>query len=135
MQVVLWIFVVIAGLYLIGVLTCLFATRDNAAVDKAKCFSPLSWLSYVSGNLIMYLCPPHVLEQFMLRFFDKECRQCVSDGKCFDCGCDMPAKAYVPYEKCSRGNWGPIIWDKEEYQELRELYPIKIEIKYDNEGI
>lgn len=135
MGLIIWVLVVLAGLYLFGVLTCLLSTRNNKEVDKGKCFKPLSWLSYALGYVIKRFVPLHVFEQIVLRIYDEECSRCVADGKCFDCGCDMPAKAYVPYESCSRGNWGPIIWGKKEYKELRKTYPVKIKIEYANESL
>lgn len=135
MEFILWFLVALASLYLIGVLTCLWATRGNPRIDKGKCFKPKSWLSYVLGYTFIRFVPLHVFEQFVLRFYDEECSQCVGDGKCFDCGCSMPEKAYVPYESCSRNNWGPIIWGKKEYEELRKEYPINIKIDYEGESI
>lgn len=78
----------------------------------------------------------------VLRFYEDDCRVCIKNKKCvvYDdngqviggCGCKMPEKAYVPFESCSEGNWGPIIWNKKKYKDFREKYPIDIKIIYKN---
>lgn len=113
----------------------MYVTRKNDLISVKDCLDPRKWFSYVLGNVMMTLLPPHILEQFVLRVFDKECRECVKNGKCYHCGCDMPARAYDPFTDCSGGNWGPIVFNKSEYLKIREEYPVEIKIEYNNESI
>lgn len=89
--------------------------------------------SFISGTVFHKLIPEHILEQYVIRLYDPYCKaRCYDseDGKCIDCGCDAVKKAYAPTASCSKGNWGPIIFSKEDYNKLREEYPIKIKVQY-----
>jgi hypothetical protein len=93
--------------------------------------NPLKWLSVLRAAIVMRLLAPHIVEQLALRLYDAECSRCVDNGRCFDCGCAMPAKAMDPFASCSKGNWGPIVFSKKRYSSIRKKYPIKITISYD----
>lgn len=131
----MWALIILVSLYLLCAGVVIWVTRNNDLIKLEDCLNPRNWVSYVTGHLMMRLLPPHVLEQYILRLFDSECRECVTNGKCHHCGCDMPARAYDPFTSCSAGNWGPIIFDKSKYAKLREEYPIEIQIKYTNDSI
>lgn len=95
--------------------------------------NPVKWASFAYGYIFKTLLPKHVIEQLVLRYYDEDCKTSCYDapgGKCKHCGCDAIAKASVPFESCSGGNWGPMIMSKEKYQKQREEFPVKIEIKY-----
>lgn len=139
-----WIFAVssVVLLYLLGLSICHWYVRKNQVVNKKLCWNPLKWGSVLLGFIYKIIFPPHVLEQYVLRFYDSECRQCIKRGECvfYDengevrtdkgCGCAMPEKAYVPFECCYEGNWGPIMWNKKKYNDHREKYPINITVEY-----
>lgn len=36
-----------------------------------------------------------------------KCSECVKQGYCSGCGCDMPEAAFDPYLSCSEGKWKP----------------------------
>lgn len=110
-------------------------------IPTKDCFNPLKWLSVLYGFTLKILIPRHVFEQYVLRMYDPDCSVCIKEGKCIGgltcgnqcaCGCDTIAKMYSPTEADSGENWGPIIFNKKEYQELRKDYPVKITITYDN---
>jgi len=53
-------------------------------------------------------------EQYIVRKI--MCEECVRDGKCVDCGCEIIGLMSTPSSKCSLGNWSeiknPIDWDE-----------------------
>lgn len=123
-------------LYLFG---SVMALRYNKKLKKqgfkgistAECFNPKKWFSVFIGYLFKFLIPQHVFEQYVLRFYDPECRPlCMLKGPCDVCGCDAIAKGWSYSETCSKGNWPRVIFNKKEYEEFRKNYPVKIEIKY-----
>lgn len=110
-------------------------------ISTKDCFNPLKWLSVLYGFTLKILIPRHVFEQYVLRIYDEDCQVCVEEGKCVGgsicgsdcaCGCDTLAKMYSPTESDSGENWGPIVFNKKEYERHREQYPVKIKIEYGN---
>lgn len=105
--------------------------------------NPLKWWSVVVGffKLKIQRMEPHVITQYALRFNTPECQPCFEKGKCFQspspgidpCNCAMPDKALVAHESCSCGYWGPIIKDKQEWEEYKKIYKLKFEPKYGND--
>lgn len=97
---------------------------------------PKKWLSVLIGNVLDAIIPKHVLEQYVLRFYDPICRpRCLlgNNNKCVECGCKTSAKMFSPFEKCAEDYWAPIIFDKAEYEKIRTEYPVQIIIKYGKE--
>jgi hypothetical protein len=103
---------------------------------------PVKWFYVVYAWLLEKLIPPHILEQMIIRLYEPDCFKMVPDpkdktqmikvscrenGECFYCGCDMN-KVYVPYDSCSEGNWGSMIFNKKAYAEWRKKYPIKLKV-------
>lgn len=110
-------------------------------IPTKDCMNPLKWGSVAYGFFLKLIIPKHVFEQYVLRMYDPDCEVCVKEGKCIGgstcgtecaCGCDTIAKMYSPVEEDSGGNWGPIIFNKEKYQKLREEFPAKITVRYGN---
>lgn len=104
-------------------------------ISYLECFNPLKMISVLVGFILKYVIPQHILEQYVIRFYDEDCRrECVfsSDGKCVSCGCDAIAKMWSPIEEDSKKRWGKIIWRKSKYRAFREKYPLKIKIQYGN---
>lgn len=131
-------FLKIIFIYLFFSTLCLIANyrlkKGNlAGISNFQCFNPVKWFSVGIGFVLKFLFPWWIFEQYVLRFYDADCAPCKKAGKCIagdsPCGCDFYAKAWSPVEKCSNGNWGPIIWSKKEYMQLRQDYPIKIKIE------
>lgn len=125
--------IILFSTYCLGFFTCLIKTSSNEKIRWVDCLDPRKWISVVVGNSLMLLVPPHILEQMALRVYDPECKECVQNGKCFDCGCDMPAKAYDPNQVCSRGNWGKIIWDKRDFLHWKSQVSYKIKVEYEED--
>jgi len=86
----------------------------------------LVYKAYSCPKVPWYIKPwMHIFEQLVVRLYNDQCRRCVKEGRCFlgfnelgqpiGCGCDMPAKAFSPYESCSEGNWGPMVMSRSEY--------------------
>jgi len=95
--------------------------------------NPLKWFSFAYGYVFKFFMPVHIIEQLVIRYYDEECKKDCYDspsGKCKECGCDAIAKASVPFESCSKGNWGPMILNKNKYKKHRELYPVKIIVRH-----
>lgn len=82
---------------------------------------------YASFMKMMF--PLHIVEQLILRMYDMECRRCVRAGACLHCGCDI-SKVYTPWDRCTEGNWGPMIEDAERYKKMRDEFPVEITIRY-----
>lgn len=126
-------------IYVIGFALCYSKVLNLQAQGYEEmtckdCLNPVKWVSVVTGFILKYLVKPHILEQMVLRLYDESCQPCYRDGVCHKCGCDSIAKAYSPMESCSADNWGPIIFDKQKYENLREEYPVEIKIKYGTEN-
>ena len=97
-----------------------------------ECFSPIKHLSFILGTIIAQI-PWWVMDQYVMRFYDDNCRVCIEDGLCIDpdtkksCGCNARKKVSSPFEVCKKGNFGKIIFNKEEA--LNHLNSIKYKIK------
>lgn len=113
----------IVGWYCIMNWTALRITRFQDWIN------PLKWASVLYASFMKLMFPVHIVEQLILRMYDMECRKCVANGSCLYCGCDI-SKVYTPWDKCSEGNWGEMIEDKEEYRKLREEWPVEIRVRY-----
>ena len=125
-------------IYLVGFSFCYSKVRQLQAegydeMTFKDCFNPLKWISVAMGFILKYLVEPHVLEQMVIRLYDESCKPCYRDGVCHVCGCNSIAKAYSPIESCSADNWGPIIFNKQKYEKLREEFPVEIKITYGTE--
>lgn len=122
----------LVAFYFIGILLGAYykSMYPERPIKWAHVFNPLKWVSVAISAFMFQLMPPHIVEQLCLRLYDKECKDCVKQGFCKDCGCAMPEKAFDPYAHCSLGNWGPMILSRKEYEKHREQFPIKINIDY-----
>lgn len=134
-----WLVFGISYLFLIPVVAYAFkklwGMRKTIKNTKWKDWvNPFRWLQVLYADLLSSIFPPYILEQYMLRIFDEECKRCVKEGACFDCGCSTPEKMYLDGSSCSLENWGPIIENEEEYRKIREESPVEILINYKNEG-
>lgn len=96
--------------------------------------NPLKWGSVVYATFMKFLFPVHIVEQLVLRMYDKECRKCVKNGSCLHCGCDI-SKVYTPWDRCSEGYWGPMVEDAEEYKKIREEFPVEITVRYEKDTL
>lgn len=94
--------------------------------------NPLKWGSVVFASFMKMMFPLHIVEQLILRMYDMECRKCVAAGSCMHCGCSIE-KVYTPWDKCSDGNWGPMVEDAEVYRKMREEFPVEVSIWYPRE--
>lgn len=124
-------------LYLLGTVTALIYNRalkgyGLKGIGYKQCFNPLKQFSVILG-FSLSLIPDHIIEQYVLRLYDTDCRaECYlgNGGKCVSCGCNTKAKMCSPFEMDSKDRWGRIEWSKEKYKKTRELYPVKITINY-----
>jgi len=96
--------------------------------------NPLKWGSVLYASFMKFLFPMHIVEQLVLRMYDTECRKCVANGSCLGCGCDI-SKVYTPWDRCSEGNWGPMIDCVEEYARIREEFPVEITVRYEKDTL
>lgn len=90
--------------------------------------NPVKWLSFIKGTVYGMFLKPHILEQVLIR--QLECPECISEGKCVDCGCKMPEKTYDFDAHCSLGKWSEIERDRVKWEERKEKYKIKIGVSY-----
>lgn len=122
--------------------------RDGfEGVPWLDCINPKKWYSVLYGTILYIIIPPHVFEQYVLRFYAEDCQVCIKAGKCVggsscgadcSCGCDTLKKMYSPFEKDS-GNikgvgrsWTKIIRDKKKYEAVRRNSPVSINIEFKN---
>lgn len=106
--------------------------KKLTGIGWKECFNPFKMLSVVIGFTLWVIIPMHIFEQYVLRFYDDQCRPtCLlgNKGNCISCGCNTKAKMWSPLEKDSKNNWGKIIFSKKAYIELRKKYPINIKIE------
>lgn len=125
-----------AGVLISGYQVYRLKQKGYEEYGYATALNPIKWFSFAFGYIFKTLLPKHILEQLILRYYDPECKKDCYDtpgGKCKYCGCDAIAKASVPFESCSGGNWGPMIINKKKYQEHRNQFPVTIIIKYGSE--
>lgn len=94
--------------------------------------NPLKWGSVLWATFTKFMFPLHIVEQLIIRMYDKECRDCVANGSCHHCGCDM-SKVYTPWDWCSKGNWGAMVESEREYKEIRKEFPVEISVNYPRE--
>lgn len=111
-------------IYMISVISALIFNA-KLKMDKfdgihwKECFSPLKHLSFMLGTIIAQI-PWWIMDQYVMRFYDDECRVCIEEGLCIDpdtkksCGCNARKKAASPFEKCKKNNFDKIIFNKEE---------------------
>jgi len=131
-------FKILIFLYVFGAISACVANfimrkKGLEGISYKECLSPLKMISVLLGFALKYIIPQHIFEQYVIRFYDPDCRtECVlgNDGNCVACGCDTIAKMWSPFELCKKKRWPPIIWSKKEYKAYRELYPLKIFVKY-----
>lgn len=89
--------------------------------------SPKSWRSYIVGTTIgLLMPPPHILEQIFVR--QLLCPDCTKKGKCISCNCNIN-KMNDPAASCALRRWGKMDKTMEAWEERKEKYKIKIEIK------
>lgn len=124
------VLLIVSVLYLAGFVICRVKTAGKSQVSLRDCLNPRNWISYVIGTSLASLIPLHVMEQYIIRIKDEECRKCVKAGACLHCGCNMPERALDPWQTCSAGNWGPIIFDRDEYENWKKEVGLKIEVAY-----
>lgn len=87
--------------------------------------SPKSWRSFIVGTVTgLLLPPPHILEQIYVR--QLLCPECIV--KCTVCKCSGD-KMYDPNASCTGRKWGPMDKQKEDWEDRKEKYKIKIELK------
>lgn len=94
--------------------------------------NPVKYLSVLYALFMELMFPLHIVEQIILRMYDMECRECVKRGSCKYCSCSM-SKVFVPWEKCTNGNWNEMTESKADYQQMREEFPVEILIRYPKE--
>lgn len=92
--------------------------------------NPKKWMDVLWSNLFKELFPFHVIEQMVLRFYDKEVLASIKDGKFISCGCPVPDRMYVLDSNGPDDLWGPILYSKEKYELARKEYPINISVEY-----
>lgn len=98
-----------------------------------QCFNPLKMLSFVLGWGIS-IVPKHIIDQYVIRLYSKDCRQCFKEGECFNeenenCGCPPYQKACSPFEACM-GHWDPIIWSKKKWEKKILDNPFDLTINF-----
>lgn len=140
MKMAITMFKIIFWIYIVGAICACIANyvmkkKGLEGISYKECFNPLKMLSVLIGFALKYIIPQHIFEQFVIRFYDEDCRsECIlgNDGNCVACGCDTIAKMWSPIEECKKKRWGKIIWSKKKYTAYRQLYPLKIKIQYGN---
>jgi hypothetical protein len=79
-------------------------------------------MQYVEGNLKMLgdklnIIPEHESEQ--VRYRAEICKNdCVKNGYCVNCGCDLPGKFYVK-KSCNKGGRFPDLMDAYEWEDFK----------------
>lgn len=69
--------------------------------------NPLKWYYFFLGWWINKNVQYAFCEQVVYRSIT--CQPCTDAGKCLHCKCKVPEKYMVPGDKCSEGNWGPMM--------------------------
>ncbi len=77
---------------------------------------------YLEGNSKLFYdkfigLPDHTKEQIAYRSL--KCPDCIEEGACKCCGCDLPGKHYVK-RSCNRGVRFPDLMDKEEWKQYKK---------------
>lgn len=112
-----------------------YAWKHREAMARTRLIdwiNPVKWSSVLWASFQKMMFPLHIVEQLIIRMFDKECRRCMENGSCLHCGCDM-SKVYTSWDWCSKGNWGPMVESEKEYREMREEFPVEITVRYPKE--
>lgn len=83
--------------------------------------------AYIEGNIQMRLDglgmkPEYYKEQIAYRML--QCRDCLQQGQCKYCDCDVPGKLYVS-ESCNGGKRFPDIMNEEDWNLYKEQNGIK----------
>lgn len=87
-------------------------------------------LQFIEGNLKMlgekiHLLPVHEKEQVAYR--SMICKEdCVKNGYCKYCGCDLPGKFYSTYS-CNKGELFPDLMSKDEWEKFKKEKGIILE--------
>jgi hypothetical protein len=85
---------------------------------------------YIEGNIKLWgdrfnMIPKHIKEQIIWRSFI--CSDCVDNGSCKYCGCEVPGKLYVT-KSCNDGDRFPDLMDKQDWLEYKLQNNIDIDI-------
>lgn len=104
-------------------------------IPWVECFNPKKWISFFIGNVFYYLVPLWILDQYVIRFYSENCRNCIEKEVCIyngekGCGCNAYKKACSPLEQCSFNFYGPIILNKKEANKF--LSNIKLTLKIES---
>lgn len=136
---------VIMGLYLIALISAMLVNRrlinqGFEGIPWEDCTMPSKMISFFLGFALSFI-PWWIFEQYVERFYNEQCRPCISIGKCVsvdedgekinDCGCDPTKRAWSPLETCD-GGYNKLILKESDYLEERRNYPMDIFIKYTN---
>jgi len=100
--------------------------------------NPVKWISFLVSLVTRFVYAPHIVEQYHMRYV--RCQECIGLKSCKFCGCNMPAKASVPFEKDSTDpedaydepRWGPIIFSKKKWEKVKNDYKIHFFFDSDN---
>lgn len=112
--------------------------RDEfKGIPWKECFYPSKHFSFIVGNVFYYIVPLWILDQYVIRFYNENCRKCIESEVCTfngkkGCGCNAYKKACSPLEQCSFDFYGPIIFNKKEAKEF--LSSIKLTIKIESKN-
>lgn len=122
------------GCYFIAVASALYVNyhlkfkKNLKGISWAECFSLKKLSSVLIGFILSKVLPLHIIDQYIMRFSDEQCRQCMKEGVCKfvkkPCGCDPLMMAYSPLEKCPAGNYGKIKSKKSFTEYLKNYYYI-----------
>lgn len=136
---ILWIeiiYIVLFSGYMIASFVALIVNyrlkkKGYSGIEWKECFFPIKHLSFTIGYIVS-LIPWWIMDQYVMRFYDDQCRLCILQRECKvngvkGCGCDPYKKACSPFEKCSFDNYGPIIFNK--VKAINHLLNIKYKIK------
>lgn len=93
--------------------------------------NPIKWKRAYDAKVVSkykHLFPSlqiHIAEQVMWRRLN--CPECVSLGKCPECGCPIDEKMSTPEESCTKGLWGEFL-EESEWETYKETYQIKFKL-------
>lgn len=126
------LFVYILGSMIAMSMNYSLKNKGLKGIEWYECFSVYKQFNVAIGFVLKSIIPFHIFEQYVLRFYDEDCKPCLDKGKCLYCGCDTKAKMWAPGEEDSNDNWGKIIWSKKEYEKYRKRFPVQIKTEYKN---
>lgn len=87
---------------------------------------PVKWGAFLRGTFMKEEVPFEYCEIVLYRSL--MCEQCIKEGKCIDCGCNIPDKMMDLESGCSMS-----LWDQttvEEWKEYKKRTGLKFEIVY-----